>query len=155
MIDTKVHLVPIVALDDPRYSHLARRIAFPESDRSQRTKFYPAFTGFNVGSGADVDVSFLYSFSREPSAGFDRHLRTEEMFVPLEGDFCMPLAACKNLDDPDEQPTPDDFVCTIIPRGEAIILRPNVWHNGGWPVDRSRCDNCGWRPSCTKRNQPG
>jgi hypothetical protein len=110
-------------------------VDFPPSDPSQPSKFYPAFAGFNVGSGADVDVSFLYSFATAPKAGFDRHLRTEEMFVSLQGDLCIPLAPCKEPDNPDEQPTTDDFVCAIVPQGAAIILRPNVWHNGGWPVD--------------------
>jgi hypothetical protein len=135
MTDSRVHHISIVSLDDPRLHALARRVPFPVSDRSERGKFFPALGGFNVGSGSDVDVSFLYSFNREPSAGFDRHLRSEEMFVPLQGDFCIPLAACKNPADPNEVPTPDDFVGTIVKQGEAMILRPNVWHNGGWPVD--------------------
>lgn len=138
MRDERVHHISIVSLDDPRYGHLARRLAFPESDRERGSQFFPAHSGFNVGSGSDVDVSFLYTFKREPSSGFDRHLRTEEMFVPLDGDFCIPLAACKDADDPNERPVPEDFVAAVVPRGEAVILRPNVWHNGGWPVDPER-----------------
>jgi len=137
VIDAQVHRIPIVSLDDPRYAHLARRIKFPEAAREQRSKFFPAFAGFEIPD-TNVDVSFLFSFRKEPSVGFDRHLRTEEMFVPLDGDFVIPLAACKNPDDPDEIPTPDEFVAALVPQSEAIILRPNVWHNGGWPVDAER-----------------
>lgn len=134
MAEAGVHRVPIVSLDDPRYAHLARRVVFPASDRSRPADFFPACAGFSTGD-PNVDVSFFYSFDREPQGLFDRHLRTEELFVPVEGDFCIPLAACKDASDPDEQPTPDDFVCAIVPQGEAMILRPNVWHNGGWPLD--------------------
>ena len=130
-MEADVYRIPIVSLDDSRYRHLARRVVFPPSDRTQRTKCFPALTGFNIGSGSDVDVSFLYSFNREPLGGFNRHLRTEEMFVVLEGAFCIPLAACKEPDNPEEQPTPADFVGVIVRQGEAIILRTNVWHNGG------------------------
>lgn len=135
MSDTNVHRIPVVSLDDSRYAHLARRVTFPPSERSARGKFYPALAGFSVGSSTDVDVSFFYSFNREPLSGFDRHLRTEELFVVLEGDFCIPLAACNESENADEQPTPDDFVGVVVREGEALILRPNVWHNGGWPVD--------------------
>lgn len=135
MGEPKVYRIPIVSLDDPKYSHLARLVTFPPSDREQRGKFLPAYVGFNVGSGSDVDISFLYSYRSEPSSGFDRHLWTEEVFVPLQGDFCIPLAACKDPDDPDEKPDPADFVGAIVRQGEALILRANIWHNGGWPVD--------------------
>jgi hypothetical protein len=135
MAGPNVHLIPVVSLGAPKYARLARRIKFPPSDRARGDHFFPAFAGFNVGAGSDVDVSFLYSFTRTPNGGFDRHLQTEEMFVPLEGDLCIPLAQCKEPDNPSEKPLPDEFVCAIVPQGEAIILPPNVWHNGGWPVD--------------------
>ena len=31
-------------------------------------------SGFNIGSGTDVDISYLESSRSEPSNGFDRHL---------------------------------------------------------------------------------
>jgi hypothetical protein len=136
-VDAGVNRIPIVSLDDPTYQHLARRVAFPDSDRARGGQFFPAHAGLTLPDN-NVDVSFLYSFRREPTTGFDRHLRTEEMFVLLEGDLVIPLAPCRNPDDPDEVPTPDEFVAALVPQGEAIILRPNVWHNGGWPVDPER-----------------
>ena len=132
-----VHEIPIVSLDDPRYQPIARLVVFPASDRARVGQFFPAYAGFTIPDNT-VDVSFLYSFRREPTVGFDRHLRTEEMFVPLEGDVVVPLAACRHPDDPEEQPTPEDFVAARVRQGEALILRANVWHNGGWPVDPER-----------------
>lgn len=131
---TGVHRIPIVSLDDPSYAHLARRVTFPASDRSKTLDFFPAFEGFNTGDGA-IDVSLFYSFDTEPQAMFDRHLRTEEFFIPVEGDFYIPLAPCRDAADPDEQPAPDDFVCALVREGEGMILNANVWHNGGWPAD--------------------
>jgi hypothetical protein len=132
-----VRRIPIVSLDDPRYQHLARRVVFPASDRARGGQFFPAYVTFNLPD-TTVDVSFLYSFRREPTAGFDRHLRTEELFVALEGDLVFPLAPCRNPDDPEEVPTPEDFVAVRVRQGEAAILPANVWHNGGWPVDPER-----------------
>ena len=136
--ETRIHRIPIVSLDEPRYASLARLVRFPDPDPALGGKYFPAVAGFNVGSGSDVDISYYYSFRSEPSGGFDRHLRTEEVFVVLEGDFCIPLAACRDPDDPDEVPRPQDFVATIVRQGEALILRPNVWHSGGWVLDPAK-----------------
>jgi hypothetical protein len=134
----RVHCIPVVSLGDPRYSRLARRIVFPPSKRAEGLQFFPALAGFNVGAGSDVDVSFLFTFRRDPCGGFDRHLRTEEMFVPLDGDLCIPLAPCRDASDPEEKPVPEEFVCVMVPHGEAVILAPNVWHTAGWPIDEEK-----------------
>ena len=138
MPESPVRRIPIVSVKDPRYSHLARLITFPASDKAKGVEFFPAIAGFNIGSGSIVDVSFLYNFSSAPSGGVDRHARTEEMFVPLDGDLCLPLAACREPDNPNAKPDPQEFVGVLIRHGEAIILSANIWHNGGWPVDAGK-----------------
>ena len=45
---------------------------------------------------------------------------------------------CADAADLDEEPDPGAFVAVVVPHGEALILRPNVWHNGGWPLDPGR-----------------
>ncbi len=130
-----VHAIPVVAAPPPS---LARLFTFARPDRSRRDEFFPAVAGFDIGSGSLVDVSYLYSFSRAPSTGVDRHLRTEEMFVPLDGDLCLPLAPCRDPSNPRDQPRAEDFVGVIVHHGQAVILNANVWHNGGWPVDADR-----------------
>lgn len=132
-----VHLIPIVPAEAVVRAKLARRVVFPPSRRDRDDEFFPALDGIQLG-GAHADVSFLYSHNRSPTNNFDRHLRTEEMFVPLDGDLCLPLAACREPGNPNEQPHFGDFVCVIVRHNEALIIRPNVWHNGGWPVDPER-----------------
>lgn len=135
MSTPRVHAIPVVPARDPAAAALARLFTFPPADRAKGDQFFPAVAGFDVGSGSLVDVSYLYSFSRSPSTGVDRHLRTQEMFVPLEGDLCLPLARCRDPKNLQEQPSVEDFVGVVVRHGEAIILNANVWHNGGWPVD--------------------
>ena len=135
MTEKNVRRIPIVSLDDSRYSRLARLVVFPPSAKPGVMEFFPAIAGFNIGSGVDVDLSFLYSFNMEPSGGVDRHIRTEEMFVPLDGDLCLPLAPCEEAYGGAIPPRIENFVGVRICHGEALILSKNVWHNGGWPVD--------------------
>jgi len=135
MAESSVRRIPIVSLADARYAPLARLITFPASDPGKGVEFFPAIAGFNIGSGSLVDLSFLYNFVSAPSGGVDRHARTEELFVPLDWDMCLPLAPCVAPDDPNAKPNPDDFVGVVVRHGQALILSANVWHNGGWPVN--------------------
>lgn len=135
MAESSVRRIPIVSLADARYSRLARLITFPVSDAGKGVEFFPAIAGFNIGSGSLVDLSFLCNFVSAPSGGVDRHARTEELFVPLDGDMCLPLAPCGEPDNPASIPDTDEFVGVLVRHGQALILSANVWHNGGWPVD--------------------
>jgi len=134
MAQATVHEIPIRSLDDPAFEQVARRVPTPPRDPGRESQFWPALAGFNVGSGSDVDISYLESTTKTPKSGFDRHLRTEELFVCLEGEFVMPMATCRNPDDPDEIPHPEDLVCFHFKAGDMYVLKANVWHNGGWPA---------------------
>ena len=78
-------------------------------------------SGFNVGSGSDVDISYLESSRSEPSNGFDRHLNTEELFECLEGEYVMPMAPCRRPDDPDDEPRIEDLIAFRVRAGDAYL----------------------------------
>jgi len=134
MAQATVHKIPIRSLDDPAFEKVARRVPTPPRDPGRESQFWPALSGFNVGSGSDVDISYLESTTKTPKSGFDRHLHTEELFVCLEGEFVMPMATCRNPDDPEEIPHPEDLLCFHVRAGDMYVLKANVWHNGGWPA---------------------
>ena len=46
----------------------------------------------------------------------------------------MPMATCRNPDDPEEIPHPEDLLCFHVRAGDMYVLKANVWHNGGWPA---------------------
>ena len=76
-------------------------------------------SSFNIGSGTDVDISYLESTRSELSNGFDRHLSTEELFVCLEGEYVMPMAPCRSTDDPDDEPPVEDLIAFRVRAGDA------------------------------------
>jgi hypothetical protein len=137
--DLQVHKLKVLSTDDPSFSKVARFVEPPPL--TPEGKFFPAYVGFNIGSGADVDISWLDVAGGLPYrviTGFDRHLHTEELFIAIDGDFYFPAAPCRQPDDPDDVPSPDDFRCWRINEGDMFVLKPNVWHDGCWPVDPSR-----------------
>ena len=84
MGNDKLRTIPVKDTDAPEFAEVARKVSWPQKDEGRPSQFWPAMSGFNIGSGTDVDISYLESTRSEPSNGFDRHLNTEELFVCLE-----------------------------------------------------------------------
>jgi mannose-6-phosphate isomerase-like protein (cupin superfamily) len=137
MAEATIYQIEVRSTDDPEFAKVARKISLPERDKDSPLQFWPALAGFNVGSESNIDISYLESTDRAPTGIFDRHLRTEELFVCLDGEYIVPLAPCRNSDDPDELPRPEDLLCFHIKAGDLYVLKANVWHNGGWPAPGS------------------
>jgi hypothetical protein len=135
----QIQRLQVLSTDDPSFAEVARMVNIPPV--TPEGKFFPAYDGFNIGAGSDVDISWLDVAAGYPYrvvAGFDRHLHTEELFIATEGDFYFPAAPCRHPDDPEDMPTPEDFRCWHIKQGDMFVLKPNVWHDGCWPVDANR-----------------
>lgn len=138
MSESTIYRLRVRSTDDPAFETVARLVNPPATERD-KTVFLPAYAGFNIADGSDVDISYFYAPPSSPSQftprkRFDRHLRTEELWVVAEGDFLLPLAPCRNPDDSDDRPRPEDFSCFAIKQGDMFVLRPNVWHCGPWPT---------------------
>ena len=133
-----VHKLKIRPIDDPLFETVARLVN-PPADDSHKTTFLPAYAGFNIGAGTDVDISYYGAPPTDnpwasPRNRFDRHLRTDELWVVSEGDCYVPMAQCRRADDPEDLPQPEDMLCFLVPQGTLFVVRPNVWHAGPWPA---------------------
>lgn len=58
----------------------------------------------------------------------ERHLKTVEMLAPLGGDCLVHVAPPNPPNERDRDPRLHDFRVFRIRRGQAIILKPGVWH---------------------------
>jgi hypothetical protein len=133
---TEVHKLDIRSTEDPLFNDLARMVN-PQTESPYQKAFVPAYAGFNIADGTDVDISYYFDPSegrpwQSPRKQFDRHLRTEELWVVTEGDFYLPLMACEHPDDPEDRPDPKKMLCFRIKKGDLFVLKPNVWHCGPW-----------------------
>ncbi len=132
MSEVNLKRLKILDLDSPEFSKVARKIEWPERDPDRQAQFWPAMEIFNIPKSDIVELSYLESTRRSPLNRFDRHLKTEEMFVCLEGEYVMPMALCREPGNPDEVPRLEDVNGFHVKAGQAYILKPNTWHNGGW-----------------------
>lgn len=133
-----IERVKVRTSDDPLFSTVARAVN-PPARQADRTLFLPAYAGFNIAEGSKVDISYFYEPPSDepwatPKRTFDRHLRTDELWVAMEGDMWVAMAPCRRPDDPQDTPRPEDMLCFEIKQGDALVVRPNTWHTGPWPA---------------------
>jgi hypothetical protein len=131
-----LHRLQVRTTDDPLFETVARLVN-PPTEEVDKSVFLPAYAGFNIGTGADVDISYFGATPSDrpwatPRRRFDRHLRTDELWVVTEGDFYVPMAACRRPNDPEDLPRAQDMLCFFVKRGDLFVVRPNVWHAGPW-----------------------
>lgn len=133
-----IHRLKVRTPDDPLFASVARMVNPPQGSASERA-FVPAYAGFDIGDGSQVDISYFYEPPApqpwlKPRNNFDRHLRTEELWVVAEGEILLPLGPCRHPDDPEDEPRPEEMSCFAFRQGDLFVLRPNVWHCGPWPL---------------------
>lgn len=58
----------------------------------------------------------------------ERHLRTVEMIVPMQGSCLIHVAPANPVEEIDRKPRLEDFQVFRLCPGQAVILHPGVWH---------------------------
>src|SRR5690348_14970110 len=111
MSNLTIERLKVRSSDDPLFSTVARAVNPPER-QADHTLFLPAYAGFNIAEGSNVDISYFYEPPSDqpwstPKRRFDRHVRTDELWVALEGDMLVALAPCGRPDDPHDTPRPE------------------------------------------------
>ena len=58
----------------------------------------------------------------------ERHLRTLEAIVPIDGDVLVYVAAAGRSNEAGARPPLDEFRVFRVPRGTGVVLHRGVWH---------------------------
>ncbi|GMX66772.1 hypothetical protein Elgi_60440 [Paenibacillus elgii] len=64
----------------------------------------------------------------------ERHVSREELLIAFDREIIQPVAACLDLQDPEEQPDPETVRCFRIKPRLGIILHRGVWHSPAYPA---------------------
>lgn len=138
MDNPQIHRLKVLPTQHSRFADVARMVNPPRKSDHERS-FIPAYAGFDIADGSQVDISYFYEPPADrpwlqPRSNFDRHVRTEELWIVTEGDFLLPLGPCQHPEDLQDEPSPDQMACFEFHAGDLFVLRPNVWHCGPWPL---------------------
>jgi len=66
----------------------------------------------------------------------ERHVKSQEYFIPTEGECVMFFAPGKNPDDPDEHPDPNEIVCFMMQCDGMLgyVIDRGTWHYPAFPL---------------------
>ena len=65
----------------------------------------------------------------------ERHLKTPELLMPVDGDMIVVVGPPDYLDEPQRLPAPERFVAFRVAEGQGVIFKPGVWHWAPFAVD--------------------
>jgi ureidoglycolate lyase len=66
----------------------------------------------------------------------ERHMRSSEMLIPAGGDCLVYVGPPDHLETPDRLPALDRFQAFRLRQGQAVVLKPGVWHGAPLAIDR-------------------
>jgi ureidoglycolate lyase len=125
--------VPVVRLTPESFAGLGQVVIKPAG---QPTVTRPGLRFWNrVGAmdvPGEVEMGILELTTQEfVFDSLERHVRTPEMFIPIEGVAIMPIGLGTGEDG---FPRPEEIKAFIFDAGTSIIMNPGVWHWIPYPV---------------------
>ena len=66
----------------------------------------------------------------------ERHMHSDELIIPIDGDCLVYAAPADYPDQPDRMPELDRFEVFRVKSGQAVLLNKGVWHGAPMAVDR-------------------
>ena len=134
MVLKRVEVQPLTKETFKPYGYfLAKRKENPEVVSEQ-------FTMWVHEGRLEVDGEFFVGVSdllKRPLrfASMERHLKSMELLLPLNGSMLLAMAPHQSLDDPDEEPKVDQVEVFEVKAGQAVIFNKGPWHWTPFPMD--------------------
>jgi len=119
--------VPVVRLTPESFAHLGTVVFKP---RTEPTVTRPGLRFWSrVGAmdiPGEVEMGILELTAQEfVFDSLERHVKTPEMFISIEGTAVMPIGRGSG---PDGFPRPEEIRGYLIDSATSIIMKPGVWH---------------------------
>ena len=108
-----------------RYGTVARLPETAPLAATDQFRFWSDVAAFEHEGATEIGFCTVVRRSGEHAERVDwmeRHARTPEVLVPIDGPFLLPVMAGEVVE-----------VFRVEP-GEAVVLAPDVWHSAGIPV---------------------
>ncbi|HSD63506.1 MAG TPA: ureidoglycolate lyase [Ignavibacteriaceae bacterium] len=91
-------------------------------------KFWADIADYNINGETEIGICVVYRQKENKITGMERHLRTPEILIPIDGAFVLPL-----LLEGDSENRTEAFKVNI---GEAVKINDAVWHGACLPANK-------------------
>ena len=93
-------------------------------------KFWSDIAHYLIDGETEIGMCTVYRQPKAEIGGMERHLRTPEILIPIDGPFVLPL-----LRDGRPEEEAEAFRVDV---GEAVVISKAVWHGACLPADRAQ-----------------
>jgi ureidoglycolate lyase len=123
-------------LNEDNFKEFGIMINIPEAEATIATDFFNYYDGIaKCDTGGSCSFSMITIKNRPPFLDhLERHDRTPEVMIALEGDVIFVVAG---IDSSADIPAHEKVEAFTLKQGEGVILKPGVWH---------------WAPFCKDKN---
>jgi len=102
---------------------------------AENLKFWTTIATYTVEG--DTEIALCQVKNSTNSVGMlERHIKTPEILVPIEGDFILPVAPAGNLQDTDEIPEASGVEAFLVHSDQAVVMEKGVWHTAPIPTGK-------------------
>ncbi len=98
------------------------------TSESNDYKFWSDIADYKIDGETEIGICTVYRQKEMTITGMERHLRTPEILIPIDGAFVLPL-----LIDGEDEKSAESFRVEI---GEAVKINDAVWHGACLPADK-------------------
>ena len=129
-------IVKVKDLTVEAFSKFGRVIEAPNFQplvENENVKYWGTVATFKVEGETEIGICIVKKGSNILEF-MERHVQTSEVIIPIEGDFILPVAASKSLEDAGEHPKAEDIEAFYIKDEQAIVLNKGVWHYAPLPI---------------------
>ena len=104
--------------------------ATPTTSEGPDYKFWSDIAHYQVGGETEIGICTVYAQPASRVSGVERHLRTPEILIPIDGPFILPLVR--------EEGGKDVVEAFRVEIGEAVVINTGVWHGPCLPAAQER-----------------
>lgn len=91
-------------------------------------KFWSDIADYDIEGETEIGICTVFRQRKSEISGMERHLRTPEILIPINGPFILPLLS--------EGAADHDAQAFRVDLGEAVVIDRAVWHGTCLPVGK-------------------
>lgn len=118
-----------------KFGKVADANVIPPLVNAENLKFWTTIATYTVDGETEIALCQVKK-SVDFVGMLERHVKTPEILVPIEGDFILPVAPAGNLQDPAEIPEASGVEAFIVRSDQAVVMEKGVWHTAPIPIGK-------------------
>ncbi|HEX9006952.1 MAG TPA: ureidoglycolate lyase [Bacteroidota bacterium] len=127
-----MHAITPQKVSPQSFARFGRVVSTPTdapTSQGPEYKFWSDIAHYEIGGETEIGLCTVYQQPDTTLSSVERHLRTPEILIPIDGPFILPLVR--------EEGGKDVVEAFRVEVGEAVVINTGVWHGPCLPVGRT------------------